>query len=59
VFYDFPQSYHGNSESVPFTLGVKRAGREADHSPPASAEVKECLQLYLHSPVSLHGVVLI
>jgi hypothetical protein len=24
-----------------FSLGVKRAGREADHSPPSSAEVKE------------------
>jgi hypothetical protein len=25
----------------PFSLGVKRQGREADHSPPASAEVKK------------------
>jgi hypothetical protein len=23
--------------------GVKRPGREADHSPPSSAEVKECV----------------
>jgi hypothetical protein len=30
--------------------GVKRPGREADHSPPSSAEVKECVELYLHSP---------
>jgi hypothetical protein len=30
--------------------GVKRAGHEADHSPPSSAEVKECVELYLHSP---------
>jgi hypothetical protein len=29
-------------------LGVKRPGREADHSPPSSAEVKECMELYLH-----------
>jgi hypothetical protein len=37
---------------VPGTLflGVKRPGREADHSPPSSAEVKECMELYLHSP---------
>jgi hypothetical protein len=28
----------------------KAAGGEADHSPPSSAEVKECLELYLHSP---------
>jgi hypothetical protein len=25
------------------SLGVKRPGREADHSPPSSAEVKECV----------------
>jgi hypothetical protein len=24
-----------------FSLGIKRSGREADHSPPSSAEVKE------------------
>jgi hypothetical protein len=30
--------------------GVKRSGRKADHSPPSSAEVKECVELYLHSP---------
>jgi hypothetical protein len=28
----------------------KWLGREADHSPPSSAEVKEWLELYLHSP---------
>jgi hypothetical protein len=33
--------------------GVKRPGREADHSPLPSAEVKECVELCL-----LHGVVL-
>jgi hypothetical protein len=32
------------------SLGVKRPRREADHSPPSSAEVKECAELYLHSP---------
>jgi hypothetical protein len=39
-------------------LGVKRPGREADHSPPSSAEVKEWVELYLHSPICLHGVLL-
>jgi len=29
-------------------LRVKRPGREADHSLPTSAEVKECVELYLH-----------
>jgi hypothetical protein len=32
------------------SLGVKQSGREADHSLPSSAEVKECVELYLHSP---------
>jgi hypothetical protein len=39
------------------SLWVKRPGREADHSSP-SAEVKEYVELYLHSPILLHGVVL-
>jgi len=32
-------------------LGVKRQGHES------SAEVKEGVELYLHSPILLHGVV--
>jgi len=32
-----------------FSLGVKRPWREADHSPPSSAEIKECVELYLES----------
>jgi hypothetical protein len=39
------------------SLEVKRPGRETDHSPPSSAEVKECVELYFHSPIRLHGVV--
>jgi hypothetical protein len=31
------------------SLWVKRSGREADHSPPSSAEDKECVELYFHS----------
>jgi hypothetical protein len=27
----------------------KGTRREADHSPPSSAEVKECVELYFHS----------
>jgi hypothetical protein len=26
------------------------SGREADHSPPSSAEIKEWVEMYLHSP---------
>jgi hypothetical protein len=32
------------------SLRVKRLEREADHSPQSSAEVKECVELYFHSP---------
>jgi hypothetical protein len=35
---------------------MKRPGREADYSPPSSAEVK-CVGLHLHSPICLPGVV--
>jgi len=31
----------------------KRPGHEADDSPPSSGEVKECMELYLHSPIHL------
>jgi hypothetical protein len=43
--------YKNRIQWVPgaLSLGVKRPGREADHSPPSSAEVKECVELYLHS----------
>jgi hypothetical protein len=33
------------------------AGREADHSPTTSAEVKKNVDLYIHSPIRHHGVV--
>jgi hypothetical protein len=32
------------------SLGVERPGRESDYSPPSSAEVKEWVELYIHSP---------
>jgi hypothetical protein len=32
------------------SLGVKWPGREADQPTPSSAEVKECVELHLHSP---------
>jgi hypothetical protein len=35
--------------------GVKRPGSEADHSPPTS---QENVDLYIHSPIRPHGVVL-
>jgi hypothetical protein len=35
------------------SLGVKRPGREAGHSLPCNAEVRECMEPYLHSPLPL------
>jgi hypothetical protein len=32
------------------SMGIQRPDREADHSPPSSAEVKEWVELYLDSP---------
>jgi hypothetical protein len=32
------------------SLRAKRPVREADHSPPSSAEIKELVELYFHSP---------
>jgi hypothetical protein len=40
------------------SLGVKRPGREADHSPPSSAEVKNAWSYISTPPLRLHGVVL-
>jgi hypothetical protein len=47
VYYNsFPLTEHHAMKTywgveVALSLGVKRPGREADHSPPSSAEVKE------------------
>jgi hypothetical protein len=41
-----------------FSLGVKRPGREADHSPPSSAEVKNVWRYTSTPPIRLHGAVL-
>jgi hypothetical protein len=40
------------------TPGVKRSGREADHSPPSSAEVKNTWRYTPTPPIRVHGVVL-
>jgi hypothetical protein len=40
------------------SLGVKQPGREADHTLPSNAEVKERVELYPTLPIRLHGVVL-
>jgi hypothetical protein len=53
-----PPSPLSNGYQGALSLGVKRPGRKVDHSPPSSAEVKECVELYLHSPIRFHGVVL-
>jgi hypothetical protein len=44
---------------VALTRGVKRQGREADHPPRTSAEVKKTWIYPSTPPIRLHGVVLI
>jgi len=39
-------------------LGVKRPGREADHSPPSSDEVNNAWSYSSAPPIRLHDVVL-
>jgi hypothetical protein len=39
-------------------LGIKRPGREADHSPPSSADVKNAWSYTSTPPIRLHVVVL-
>jgi hypothetical protein len=41
----------------PFSGGKARPGRDADHSPPSSAEVVNEKELYLLSPLRLHSCV--
>jgi hypothetical protein len=41
------------------SLPIKWPENEADHSPPSSAKVKECVEIHLHSPIRLQGVVLV
>jgi len=45
--------YNGYRVSFP---GVKRSGCGVDHPPPSSAEFKERVELYLHSPLGFHGL---
>jgi len=35
---------------VALSLAFKRPGCEADHPSPSSSKVKECMELYIHSP---------
>jgi len=42
-----PASYTMRTWSFP---GLKRPGRDVDHPPPSSAEVKESVKLFLYSP---------
>jgi hypothetical protein len=52
-----PPSYPMGTVPGALFLGVKRPGREANHSLPSSVEVKECVELYLQFPIRLNGVV--
>jgi hypothetical protein len=45
-------------EPEPLSMGIRRPGREADHSRPSSAEVKNVWSYTSTPPICLHGVVL-
>ena len=45
-------SYTIDTGSFP---GVQRTGRDVNHPPPLRAEVKQTAELYLYSPLGLHG----
>jgi hypothetical protein len=51
-----PASYPGGTGS--FSLVVERPEREADHSPPSSAEINNAWRYTSSPPICLHGVVL-
>jgi hypothetical protein len=40
---------------IQWVPGVRREGYEGDHSPPSSADVKGCVELYFHSPPPPHA----
>jgi hypothetical protein len=53
-FYGSPRLNH-KCTRIPQTklfLLATALGYEADYSPPSSAEVKECVELYIHSPTT-------
>jgi hypothetical protein len=45
-------------ESEALSVGVKRSGRETDHSPPSSSEIKNAWSYNSTPQIRLHGVVL-
>jgi hypothetical protein len=40
------------------SLGMKQAGHEADRPPSSTIVLKARMEIYLHSPVRHHGLVL-
>jgi hypothetical protein len=63
LFHSFRTGSPSHPASYPIGTGgsfprIKRPGREADHSPLASAEVKKNVDLYTHFLIRFHGVVL-
>jgi hypothetical protein len=56
-----PDRLCSNQPPIQWVRGLfprgKRQKREADHSPPTTAEVKKSVDLYIYSPIRLPGVV--
>jgi hypothetical protein len=63
VFHVIQTGSGAHQASYPMGIGVlslaiKQPGHEADHSPPASTKGQEYMDLYIHSPIDPHDVVL-
>jgi len=50
--------YSSSGAGIALSLGVERPGREADHSPPSSAKIKNEWGYNSTPQIPLHGVVL-
>jgi hypothetical protein len=55
--YTFQTASEAQTAPYPMSDGVHFPGREADHLPPSSAEIK-IVGLYFHSPICIDGIVL-
>jgi hypothetical protein len=53
-----PSSHLPNGNRGTVTLGVKRPGREAEHSPPSNPEVKNLWSCTSIPTIRVHGAVL-
>lgn len=49
-----PTQHPGQIQEI-MSLGVIRRGRQTDQLRPSGTDVKECVEIYVHSPICLKG----